>query len=140
VSLCQQPLDKSACRLGLPSKKCYIDRLADVVDVDWRTPPSSMPQSSKRTAKPRTRTFTGCLTCRARKVKCDLARPTCKNCERLGHSCQGYQAQLQWLPKWEPDQVDGHLSEKPAFTSPEIRRTRTELFDSRLTATHGRRS
>ncbi|KAB8621913.1 hypothetical protein FH972_026022 [Carpinus fangiana] len=36
------------------------------------------------------RTKTGCLTCRSRKKKCDEAKPTCKNCERGGFTCQGY--------------------------------------------------
>lgn len=36
------------------------------------------------------RTKTGCLTCRSRKKKCDENKPTCKNCERGGFTCQGY--------------------------------------------------
>jgi len=30
---------------------------------------------------------TGCLTCRARKVRCDEAKPTCSNCDRLRLRC-----------------------------------------------------
>ncbi|KAJ5909123.1 hypothetical protein N7495_001805 [Penicillium taxi] len=30
---------------------------------------------------------TGCLTCRARKVKCDETKPSCSNCDRLRISC-----------------------------------------------------
>ncbi|KAL6232394.1 hypothetical protein BDW75DRAFT_243033 [Aspergillus navahoensis] len=33
----------------------------------------------------------GCLTCRARKIKCDLSRPECSNCTRNGHICRGYE-------------------------------------------------
>ncbi|KAL5364223.1 hypothetical protein BJX96DRAFT_178783 [Aspergillus floccosus] len=32
----------------------------------------------------------GCLTCRARKIKCDLSLPQCSNCTRNGHVCRGY--------------------------------------------------
>jgi hypothetical protein len=32
----------------------------------------------------------GCNTCRQRKVKCDLTRPTCCRCSRLGIECAGY--------------------------------------------------
>ncbi|KAL2411301.1 hypothetical protein ABEF91_002034 [Exophiala dermatitidis] len=36
------------------------------------------------------RTKTGCLTCRARKKKCDEQHPTCANCIRGGFECKGY--------------------------------------------------
>ncbi|KAL3954927.1 hypothetical protein ACCO45_010490 [Purpureocillium lilacinum] len=34
---------------------------------------------------------TGCLTCKARKVKCDEGRPECSRCKNAGKKCQGYQ-------------------------------------------------
>ncbi|CDR41322.1 CYFA0S07e00694g1_1 [Cyberlindnera fabianii] len=46
--------------------------------------------------KKKTKTFTGCATCRSRKIKCDLGRPWCKRCEKSGLVCQGYQIQLCW--------------------------------------------
>lgn len=33
---------------------------------------------------------TGCQLCRARKVKCDEARPACGNCVKYGTQCPGY--------------------------------------------------
>jgi hypothetical protein len=30
----------------------------------------------------------GCLTCKGRKVRCDLERPVCRNCSRLSRQCQ----------------------------------------------------
>lgn len=45
----------------------------------------------------RQRTFTGCRTCRRRRVKCDERKPTCRHCERLKLECEGYDALLQWL-------------------------------------------
>ena len=36
------------------------------------------------------RTRTGCLTCRRRKVKCDEARPTCSRCLKFNVVCEGY--------------------------------------------------
>ncbi|KAL1412337.1 hypothetical protein Q8F55_000081 [Vanrija albida] len=39
--------------------------------------------------RPRGRTFTGCFTCRQRKVKCDEAKPRCSNCaRRTGRKCE----------------------------------------------------
>lgn len=32
-----------------------------------------------------------CSTCKIRKIKCDLARPTCGNCEKSKRICLGYQ-------------------------------------------------
>ena len=46
--------------------------------------------------KQRTKTFTGCWTCRSRRVKCDEARPHCQRCRRSGWNCQGYNVRLGW--------------------------------------------
>ena len=32
----------------------------------------------------------GCWTCRKRRIKCDEARPSCRQCSRLGRECGGY--------------------------------------------------
>lgn len=48
----------------------------------------------------KTRARTGCLTCRARKIKCDEGKPKCRNCARRGLVCNnGFQL------KWETDYV-----------------------------------
>ncbi|KAF2813466.1 uncharacterized protein BDZ99DRAFT_474115 [Mytilinidion resinicola] len=36
------------------------------------------------------RTKTGCLTCRKRRIKCDEAHPTCRNCQKSKRDCLGY--------------------------------------------------
>ncbi|MCJ1388670.1 hypothetical protein MMC18_001519 [Xylographa bjoerkii] len=36
------------------------------------------------------RTKTGCLTCRKRRIKCDEAHPTCRNCIKSKRECLGY--------------------------------------------------
>ncbi|KAL2826625.1 fungal-specific transcription factor domain-containing protein [Aspergillus cavernicola] len=45
----------------------------------------------------RTKTFTGCWTCRSRKIKCDEAKPSCHQCDEKGLACEGYSTRLQWL-------------------------------------------
>lgn len=40
----------------------------------------------------------GCLTCKARRVKCDEAEPLCVRCTRAGKLCEGY-AHRQWQSK-----------------------------------------
>lgn len=39
----------------------------------------------------KTRRRTGCLTCRARRVKCDEAKPECQRCSAANVECRGYQ-------------------------------------------------
>ncbi|KAL3467061.1 hypothetical protein BJX64DRAFT_283789 [Aspergillus heterothallicus] len=39
----------------------------------------------------RRRTRTGCLTCRARRVKCDEEKPTCDRCQAANLECAGYE-------------------------------------------------
>lgn len=43
------------------------------------------------------KTFTGCFTCRSRKIRCDLHRPFCSNCKKSGLTCGGYDINLRWL-------------------------------------------
>ncbi|OJJ67697.1 hypothetical protein ASPBRDRAFT_58793 [Aspergillus brasiliensis CBS 101740] len=38
-----------------------------------------------------TRTRTGCITCRIRRVKCDETKPSCQRCTSTGRKCDGYQ-------------------------------------------------
>jgi hypothetical protein len=37
--------------------------------------------------RPRVKARTGCLTCKARKVKCDESRPSCRRCTLAGRTC-----------------------------------------------------
>lgn len=43
----------------------------------------------------RKRRRTGCLSCRARRVKCDERKPTCYRCEAANIECSGYEAKRQ---------------------------------------------
>ncbi|KXH27526.1 hypothetical protein CSAL01_07675 [Colletotrichum salicis] len=43
------------------------------------------------------RSRNGCGTCRKARIKCDEARPFCKQCERRGVECVGYQIHLKWV-------------------------------------------
>jgi hypothetical protein len=46
---------------------------------------------------PRKKTFTGCWTCRSRRVKCDEQLPFCQRCKLFGVECEGYGVRLTWL-------------------------------------------
>ncbi|EHY56889.1 hypothetical protein ABEF92_000516 [Exophiala dermatitidis] len=68
-----------------------------------RTQARSSPDSTtskQRNSKRRTKTFTGCWTCRERRVKCDEKRPVCHRCTRSGVRCRGYAAHFTWI-NWD---------------------------------------
>lgn len=67
--------------------------------------------SVKPVKKKKTKTFTGCATCRSRKIKCDLGKPFCKRCEKSGLICAGYQINLCWS---RPIQFDKFGYQLPA--------------------------
>lgn len=48
--------------------------------------------------KRRHKSFAGCWTCRARKVKCDETRPCCLQCRLKDLECEGYEVRLRWMP------------------------------------------
>ncbi|CAG8946724.1 unnamed protein product [Penicillium salamii] len=43
------------------------------------------------------KSFTGCWTCRARKVKCSEQHPSCMQCINKGVPCGGYDIRLNWM-------------------------------------------
>ncbi|KAJ3962464.1 hypothetical protein N0V92_000841 [Colletotrichum tropicale] len=63
-----------------------------------RGKPQATTASNNSKRVPRSRTFTGCRTCRSRHLKCDEARPICSSCRRLNLVCEGYDGQLLWVP------------------------------------------
>ncbi|KAL6408410.1 hypothetical protein AUP68_08267 [Ilyonectria robusta] len=63
---------------------------------DSRTPSSHQQKASSRPNQNlKGRVRTGCLVCRARKVKCDEQRPTCQKCTRLKKACV-YRIATRW--------------------------------------------
>ncbi|EWC48433.1 hypothetical protein DRE_02202 [Drechslerella stenobrocha 248] len=61
------------------------------------------------------RTKTGCLTCRKRRIKCDEAHPTCKNCTKSKRECLGYDPIFKQAPQGPPP-----IQPAPANTPPSL--------------------
>ena len=64
------------------------------------TPRHTRPQMRSRRPR-RVKTFTGCMTCRSRHLKCDEKRPGCRRCADAQLDCSGYpgyRAAVQWKP------------------------------------------
>ncbi|VUC26985.1 unnamed protein product [Clonostachys rosea] len=83
----------------------------------------------------RSRTFTGCGTCRTRHLKCDEARPVCSSCRRLDLPCQGYAPRLLWVTDHgcDAEQKQSHRGSSfryPLFTEAAREVMSLELVDS----------
>ncbi|PQE11704.1 hypothetical protein CJF32_00004872 [Rutstroemia sp. NJR-2017a WRK4] len=66
-----------------------------------------MPRPKKAGApEPKKRSRNGCWPCKARKVKCDEARPTCVNCSKQGETCD-YSIRLNWDGRGKKKPQDG---------------------------------
>ncbi|KAF7554152.1 hypothetical protein G7Z17_g3122 [Cylindrodendrum hubeiense] len=92
--------------------------------VGFDSDSSTLPiPAAPRTAhsRKRTKTFTGCWTCRSRKIKCDEARPHCRQCSDKSLACEGYGTRLQWLSP-ETGCRTGFRSEIPSLTTQALRR------------------
>ncbi|KAG8672377.1 hypothetical protein FPOAC1_005644 [Fusarium poae] len=53
-----------------------------------------MSTTATRTRRPHTRSKTGCLTCRKRRVRCDGGKPMCTRCTSAGRDCEFGDAEL----------------------------------------------
>lgn len=62
----------------------------------------------KATNRRRTKCFTGCWTCRSRRVKCDEATPLCQRCRQFGVQCEGYGVRLSWVQHDPREHETGH--------------------------------
>ncbi|KAL6353765.1 hypothetical protein LRP88_12757 [Fusarium phalaenopsidis] len=67
------------------------------------------------------KTFTGCWTCRSRRLKCDETKPECIQCQLKGISCGGYHARLQWM---RPASIYGNLDNDTPTEPQDVHRRR----------------
>ncbi|KAL2869215.1 Zn(II)2Cys6 transcription factor [Aspergillus lucknowensis] len=51
---------------------------------------------TRRTKPPKSLSYTGCWTCRKRRIKCDERPGACRTCERAKLTCAGYDVRLIW--------------------------------------------
>ncbi|KUJ20340.1 uncharacterized protein LY89DRAFT_730388 [Mollisia scopiformis] len=66
-------------------------------------------RSAKRPRASKPKVKSGCITCKARRVKCDELKPACLRCQKFGRVCDGY------LP--EPSQSRGLIQLQPRIPS-----------------------
>src|ERR1700761_3803409 len=49
----------------------------------------------------------GCVTCKAKRLKCDETKPTCQQCARRNVECGGYRKDHKWRPFGETSFTTG---------------------------------
>ncbi|OQE25621.1 hypothetical protein PENFLA_c008G02008 [Penicillium flavigenum] len=73
--------------------------------------PPDNPASARgniRTQKPKqTKSRNGCITCKAKRLKCDEIKPSCHQCERRKVQCGGYKKDFKWRPFEETNLASG---------------------------------
>lgn len=52
----------------------------------------------------------GCITCKAKRLKCDEAKPTCLVCTKRNVACGGYKKNFKWKSFDESSFVEGSSS------------------------------
>ncbi|KAJ5657507.1 uncharacterized protein N7484_001156 [Penicillium longicatenatum] len=86
--------------IKIPSPSTILDS-PDPAPASGRGKPVS-PKTKripKSTQKPRqTKSRNGCITCKAKRLKCDETKPSCSQCERRKVSCGGYKKDFKWRP------------------------------------------
>ncbi|RHZ49532.1 Zn(II)2Cys6 transcription factor [Aspergillus thermomutatus] len=76
----------------------------------------------------------GCITCKAKRLKCDESKPTCLQCKKRNVECGGYKKDFKWRP-FEETNVVSRISSiqgkkiDPATSGKERRASRSEQAD-----------
>ncbi|KAI9774651.1 MAG: hypothetical protein M1840_002900 [Geoglossum simile] len=81
---------EGAEQLELPSLKMEDDFADDTNAPSSESMAIAEAPAGKLPKNSRTRTKTGCLTCRKRRIKCGEERPRCSNCVKSKRNCEGY--------------------------------------------------
>ncbi|EMD96094.1 hypothetical protein COCC4DRAFT_184261 [Bipolaris maydis ATCC 48331] len=63
---------------------------------------SQPPANALLNKRKQTKSRNGCITCKAKRLKCDEKKPTCDQCARRVVPCGGYKKDFKWRPFEEP--------------------------------------
>ncbi|KAF2741127.1 hypothetical protein EJ04DRAFT_558491 [Polyplosphaeria fusca] len=64
------------------------------------------------TKRKQSKSRNGCITCKAKRLKCDETKPTCQQCARRSVPCGGYKKDFKWRP-FEETNFTGKPPGKP---------------------------
>ncbi|KAJ6014416.1 hypothetical protein N7540_009007, partial [Penicillium herquei] len=104
--------------IKIPSSSTILDS-TDPAPESTRGKPSSFSKGKVTTQKPKqTKSRNGCITCKAKRLKCDETKPSCHQCERRKVSCGGYKKDFKWRPFEETNLAVGRPTTKPKQENP----------------------
>ncbi|TGO68808.1 hypothetical protein BELL_0806g00010 [Botrytis elliptica] len=75
------------------SKVSFMDTNPDDLERQSTWDDGSRPSKRARASKPKVKS--GCITCKARRVKCDETKPQCLRCQKFGRTCDGYAHEIR---------------------------------------------
>ncbi|EED15354.1 C6 finger domain protein, putative [Talaromyces stipitatus ATCC 10500] len=61
----------------------------------------------------------GCITCKAKRLKCDETKPSCQQCHKRNVTCGGYKKDFKWRPFEETQAVPKAAPKKKASPPPD---------------------
>ncbi|KGO62330.1 Protein of unknown function DUF3468 [Penicillium expansum] len=93
--------------VAAPSTNKYRQRIKIPSSLDPPDNPASA-RGTLGTQKPKqTKSRNGCITCKAKRLKCDEIKPSCHQCERRKVECGGYKKDFKWRPFEEINLASG---------------------------------
>ncbi|GAB7346643.1 hypothetical protein MBLNU459_g1776t1 [Dothideomycetes sp. NU459] len=100
-------------------------------------PASNKSQESSAIAKPKqSKSRNGCVTCKAKRLKCDETKPSCQQCKKRNVDCGGYKKDFKWRP-FEETNVATHIAkQKKASPPPTFRTLDEQNLDSNVDTSH----
>ncbi|KAH9865026.1 hypothetical protein IAQ61_008972 [Plenodomus lingam] len=66
-------------------------------------PTKEAASADRVTKRKQSKSRNGCVTCKAKRLKCDESKPTCQQCKRRAVTCGGYRKDYKWRPFEEPN-------------------------------------
>ncbi|KAF2199339.1 hypothetical protein GQ43DRAFT_119152 [Delitschia confertaspora ATCC 74209] len=66
--------------------------------IQSSNPPLQHSESNGITKRKQSKSRNGCITCKAKRLKCDETKPSCQQCARRSVTCGGYKKDFKWRP------------------------------------------
>ncbi|KAJ5787591.1 hypothetical protein N7457_002581 [Penicillium paradoxum] len=80
-----------------------------ISDLSDKAPARGNPRKTAQKPK-QTKSRNGCITCKAKRLKCDEIKPSCHQCDRRKVQCGGYKKDFKWRPFEETNLAPGRLA------------------------------
>ncbi|KAJ5203782.1 uncharacterized protein N7498_004661 [Penicillium cinerascens] len=123
--------------IKIPSPSTILDSPDTIPSARGKpaSPPKRAKQIGTAVQKPKqtksrngTILLDGCITCKAKRLKCDETKPSCHQCERRKVQCGGYKKDFKWRPFEETNLAVGRPTAKAKKANPPSQVTKPESF------------